>query len=122
MNEVLAESNENDDREYLISAPVAQRTIPQPTAPQESDVVDSPTPRSFVPTKNLSKIWEDGKIGILFLSICVLLHIFAFEDPPTYEQATTGNNVDGETFQPRYPVYRRQTSYSNGNKCDDNKF
>ncbi|XP_055312538.1 arrestin domain-containing protein 17-like [Sitodiplosis mosellana] len=39
------------------------------------------------------------------------------DDPPTYEEATRNDNneVDGDNFKPKYPMFRRQTSYSIGN-------
>lgn len=35
-------------------------------------------------------------------------------DPPTYEEAIEGDQTSGKPYHPKYPVYRRQTSYSSG--------
>lgn len=39
---------------------------------------------------------------------------FDNSDPPTYEEATRPNAyVDGTAFLPKYPMFKRATSYSN---------
>lgn len=40
------------------------------------------------------------------------LMIQYFSDPPTYEEAIASEGGGSNNFKPKYPMFRRQTSYS----------
>lgn len=93
--------------------PPLASTYPIPSAPSAEP--ETPAPAYPVDSKPFPEDGTAAMVTCFFLPIYLLANLlvfFFFADPPSYEQATEGNQVSGKNFQPSYPMFRRQTSYS----------
>lgn len=86
----------------------------QPSAPQpyEQNNYGVPYPSAPFPFPS------DGTLQFL-ISLNLLItqyHLHFFfsieTDPPTYEDAMHSKDADGNNFKPKYPMFKRNTSYS----------
>ncbi|XP_055312571.1 arrestin domain-containing protein 17-like [Sitodiplosis mosellana] len=80
--------------------------------PQTNNVISQQPSASLLPDKNnLSTVPYPGTTAPLASSE------FPEDDRPTYEESirNVNNQEGGDNFKPKYPMYRRQTSYSTGN-------
>lgn len=84
-----------------LSGPTDSSTIVQPTAPFPYDPA-------------FSTVDGIGKLFVNFHKLSLLCESFNILDPPTYEEAMSGQLTDDnrKPFKPLYPVYRRTPSYS----------